>query len=231
MKKTDLIFSAILLPIDYMMIILAGLAAYALRYEGWIQKIRPVIFNLDFKQYFFYLWIVGLVWLIFFAMAGLYQIKGPKKIASEIGKIILACSTGMLAVIVLAFFSRELFDSRFILLAGWVFAILFVIVDRLIVRTIQRALYKKGIGVHKIVLVGSIESAKEIINEILKNKKIGYEIVAHFKDFLIDSKKELEEICQKIKIDEIIQTDVDLSKVENLALLDFPMKNTLLLNM
>ena len=221
MKKTDLIFSTILLPLDYLMIILAGLTAYALRYEEWVQNIRPVIFNLDFKQYFFYLWIVGLTWLVFFAVAGLYQIKGPKKIASEIGKIVLACSTGMLAVIVLAFFSRELFDSRFILLVGWIFAILFVIVDRLVVRAIQRILYKRGIGVHKIVLIGGRESIKEIYVELLENKKLGYKVVVYLENFSEDKKNELEKICKKIDIDEIILTDINLSKKENLVLLDF----------
>ena len=221
MKKTDLTFSAILLPLDYIMIVLAGLSAYALRYERWVQDIRPVIFNLDFKQYFSYLWIIGLVWLVFFAIAGLYQIKGPKKLSIEIGKIILACSTGMLAVIVLAFFSRELFDSRFILLASWIFAMVFVIVARLFVRGIQRILYKKGIGVHKIVLVGGHESIREIAGELLKNKKLGYKVVAHLEDFSQENFDELKKVCKKIDIDEIIQTDTSLSKKENLALLDF----------
>jgi len=126
MKKSDLTFSAVLVPIDYLMVILAATAAYFLRYVDWIQQIRPVIFNLEFPAFFSYVWWIAIVWLLIFAVAGLYNTKRPGKIFEEMGKIFLACSTGMLAVIVAAFFSRELFNSRFILLAVWIFSFIFV---------------------------------------------------------------------------------------------------------
>ena len=221
MKKSDLIFSAILVPIDYTMIVLAGISAYFLRHLSWIQEIRPVIFNLEFRNYLNYALLIAAGWLIFFAIAGLYQIKGSHKIFNEIGKIFLACSTGILAIIVAAFFSRELFNSRFILLAAWIFSIIFVTFARLIVRGVQYLLYKRGIGIQKIVLIGNDDSTEEIAKEIYKNKKLGYQIVSRLDNFLDNNQKKLEEIFEKKNIDEIIQADTGLSRQENLALLDF----------
>ena len=86
MKKSDLTFSAILLPVDYIMLVLAAVAAYALRYVDWIQEIRPVIFNLKFNEYLNFVWLIALGWIIIFIMVGLYQIAGPKRIFQEIGK-------------------------------------------------------------------------------------------------------------------------------------------------
>ena len=221
MKKTDLTFSAILVPIDYAMIILAGIAAYFLRYKDWVQGIRPVIFNLNFQAYFSYIWWIALVWLAIFVIAGLYQIKGSRKVFDEIGKVFLACSTGMLAVIVAAFFSRELFDSRFILLAVWVFSFIFVSSARLIVRGIQRLFYLKGVGVHRIILIGFENSAEDIAKEIYKNKTLGYEIIGRFNNLQNGNLGKLLELYKSKGIDEILQSDTSLSRLENLALLDF----------
>lgn len=221
MKKNDLIFSAVLVPIDYIMIILAGLAAYFLRYERWVQEIRPVIFNLDFKAYLSYMWWVALIWLVIFVIAGLYQTKGARKVFDEIGKVFLACSTGMLVVIVAAFFSRELFDSRFILLAGWILAFIFVSVGRLIVNGIQRLLYIKKIGVHKVVLIGADNSTEDIAKEIYKSRILGYTIIGRFHNLQNGNLDKLTELHKSKVIDEIIQGDTNLSRQENLALLDF----------
>lgn len=227
MKRTDLTFSAILVPVDYIMIILAAVAAYFLRYETWVQEIRPVIFDLNFTDYFSYVWKIALGWIIIFIIAGLYQTKGSRKIFSEMGKIILACSTSMLAIIVAAFFSRELFDSRFILLADWILAIIFVMLARLIIRGIQRLLYNHNIGVQKIVLIGNDDSTNDIAKEIHKNKRLGYLIVARFDNFLNNNSEKLKQVFNEKGIDEIIQADADLTRKENLALLDFANENHL----
>jgi len=221
MKKSDLTFSAILVPLDYLMIVLAAISAYFLRYVDWIQNIRPVIFNLNFSQYFNYVWPIALGWIFIFMLAGLYQMSLRRKIFSEIAKVFLACSTGMLAVIVGAFFSRELFDSRFILLIAWLLSFLYVIIARLIIILIQRILYTKNIGAHRVVLVGADNSTEDIAKEIYSRKNLGYQIVARLDNYQNGNKEKLLEIYQTKGIDEIIQGDSNLSRRENLALLDF----------
>lgn len=221
MKKSDLIFSAILVPVDYLMIVLAGVVAYFLRYVDWIQDIRPVIFNLDFLEYFSYIWLIAVGWLIIFTIAGLYQIKGSRRIFNEIGKIFLAVSTGMLAIIVAAFFSRELFNSRFILLVAWILAFIFVALARLIARGIQKMFYARGKGVHKIVLIGSEDSTREIAAEIHRNKKLGFTILARLDNFDQTNVEKLNSLFKNKGVDEIIQADTNLSRRQNLSLLDF----------
>lgn len=221
MKKSDLIFSAILVPIDYLMVVLSGVAAYFLRYVDWVQEIRPVVFNLKFGTYFNYIWLIALGWIAIFALAGLYQIGGPRKLFNELGKIFLACSTSMLTVIVGAFFSRELFNSRFILLAAWILAIIFVIIARLVARGIQKILFKYNIGVHKIVIIGNDNPTEDITREIYKNKRLGYKIIARFNNFSANNPNLLAKIYQQQGVDEIIQADTNLTREENLALLDF----------
>lgn len=220
MKKSDLIFSGILVPLDYVMVVLAALAAYSLRYVDWIKEIRPVAFNLEFNQYFNYVWPIAIGWLIIFSIAGLYQISGPKRLFDEIGKIFLACSTSMLAVIVSAFFSRELFNSRFILLFTWILAIIFVVFARLLVRGVQKNLYGQGWGVNRIILIGQDKSSEDVAKEIYRNKKLGFQIMGRFDDYE-DNKEKIFSLYQNKGLEEIWQTDSNLNRKENLALLDF----------
>jgi len=227
MKKSDLIFSAILIPIDYLMIVLAAIAAYALRYVDWIQKIRPIIFDLKFNEYWNFVWSIALGWIFIFIIAGLYEMNGPKKIFPEIGKIFLACSTGILTVIVSAFFSRELFNSRFILLFAWIFSFVFVTIARMMVRGLQKLFYLKGRGVHKIVLVGSDDSSENIAKEIYRHKNLGYKIVDRFNNFDSGNQEKIIEFYKQKAFDEIWQTDSSLDRKENLKLLDFANENHL----
>lgn len=51
-KKVELFFTTILVPVDFLMIFLAGITAYQLRFSDYYRGVRPVIFNLPFDEYF-----------------------------------------------------------------------------------------------------------------------------------------------------------------------------------
>lgn len=220
MKKSEVTFAVISVPLDYIMIILAALAAYFLRFGEFATEIRPVVFELPFRQYLSIVLLIALGWLLIFAIAGLYTIK-YRKILDEIFKIFLACSTGILAIIVVMFFSRELFSSRFILLAAWFLSIVFVGFGRIIIRLIQRILLKKGIGSHKIIIIGDDKITEIIAAEIHRNPSSGYKIVDRFANFNEEIKNKILKTHEKNNIDEIIQTDSSISRSESVQMIDF----------
>lgn len=203
------------------MIILAGISAYYLRFTPTATDIRPIIFSLPFTQYFQILLLIALAWLIVFALAGLYNIKGSRSLRNEVYRVILACSTGLMLVVVLIFVFRELFSSRFIVLAGWLIAIAYISAARIVVRSIQRLLLNYGVGVHKIILVGNSQTTDVLIHEFSSRKSLGYEIVKRFKNFGLEAEQELENYLKTQKVDEIMQSDPNLSKAEVLRLFDF----------
>lgn len=227
MKRSELFFSFLLVPLDFVMIILAGTSAYYLRFTGLATEIRPVIFSLPFGEYFKILLLIAAAWLIIFALAGLYSIKGSRRLTEEIYRVILACSTGLMLIVVLIFVFRELFSSRFIVLAGWLLAIVFISFSRIIVRTIQRILMKHDIGVHKIVLVGNSATTDALIHEFSSRKNLGYEIAKRLKNFSLEDEAALTEFIKTNEVDEIMQSDPNLSKAEVLRLYDFADENHL----
>ncbi|MFH1536515.1 MAG: sugar transferase [Patescibacteria group bacterium] len=226
-KKAELFFGVILLPIDYLMLILAGLTAYYLRFGETVSDLRPVIYAMPWSDFLIINLIAALTLIIIFAISGLYNLKGTRRIIDEFKKIFLSCSTGVLIVIILTFFDRELFSSRFIIIAAWIFSISFVTFSRLIMIYIQRALFKKGIGVHKVVLIGDGNTAKVIASEIKTNKGLGMRIVEKCDSFTGDIRDKLAKILIVKEFDEIIQANPNLPKEESSRLIEFCDENNI----
>jgi len=222
MKKSELIFSFLLVPLDFVMIVLAGISAYHIRFAKFTTDIRPVIFaeNLPFNYYFKIVLLIACLWLIIFALAGLYNIKGARKLIKEVYRVVLACSTGLMLIVVLIFIRRELFDSRFIVLAGWILAIIYISIARALIRWLQRALFTQGIGVRKVILVGNSKTTDNLIRDFSSQKNSGYEVVKRLRNFNIDTAQDLVEFIKHKEIDEVIQSDPNLTKAEVLRLYD-----------
>jgi len=221
MKKSELAFTAIQVPIDFLMLLSASTLAYYIRFESFYSEIRPVIFEIPFRTYLNIISPIILGWLIIFAFAGLYKIKNTRRIIDELSNVILACSTGVMAVIIYIFLKRELFSSRFIVLATWILAIILVFIGRLIIIYFQRVFLKKGVGRRRVVLVGNSKTSRIIKKEFSDNPSFGYDVIAEFAEFDEYSKKALDKIISKNEIDEIIQTDQHMEKQEILELMDF----------
>jgi len=225
MKKIELFFSTLFIPVDFILILLAGLSAYSLRFSNWSVKIRPIIFDLPFADYFKSLLIVAFLWLLILIIAGLYRIRSARKLAREISIIILACSSGLALVAIVIFFQRELFDSRFIVLIGWLLAIIYISLAHTFIRWLQRRLFAYGVGVHKIILIGNSKTTDSLMTEFSSNRQAGYEVIKRWRDFSIETAQELAVFMKDHEVDELIQSDPNLSKVETLRLYDFANEN------
>ncbi|MFW5888624.1 MAG: sugar transferase [Patescibacteria group bacterium] len=220
MKKAELLFSFLLVPLDYSMIILAGISAYLIRFSEVANELKPAIFELSFPEYFRSLLVIGLLWLVIFAIAGLYSMNSARKLVKEFYKIVLACSTGLVLIVIIIFIQRDLFDSRFIILAGWILSIIYVTIARSLIRWLQRYLYGRGVGVKKIILVGDNKTGRLLIQKFSRDKNYGYKVVKRVGDFNIETANELSEFIKNNEVDEIIQADPNLSKGEMMRLYD-----------
>jgi len=225
MKKTDLLFAIILVPIDFLMLVIAAITAYYLRVGSFVTEIRPVIYTLSIGQYLSYTFLVAIFWLIIFAFAGLYAIKSGRKFSQEFSRIFFACSTGVLAIIVAIFFKRELFSSRFIILAVWFFAIFYVTFGRVIIYEIQKLFLKKGFGAKKIIIIGADKNTEVIIKELKDKPQLGYQIIKTYQTFNADTQNEILALHKGESVDEIILADPNIEKEIILKLIDFTEAN------
>lgn len=227
MNKSELTFSALLVPLDYLVVFLAGLAAYGLRFSSALEEILPVLYEIPFEDYLPIVLIASLIWVLIFALSGLYNIKTTRRMVEEFSKIFLACSTAFLIIIIFIFFQRELFSSRFIILSGWLLSIIFISIERFIIRSIQHRLLKKGIGAHRVIVLGQDQTTDRIIQEINNNPALGYKIVNQAK---VEDDEDIRRVRTTLEgslIDEVIQADPNIQKELVLKVIDLCNENHL----
>ncbi|MFH1769145.1 MAG: sugar transferase [Parcubacteria group bacterium] len=227
MKKGELVFSVLSVPVDYFMLILAGIATYMLR-TRFLDVLRPVQFelNLPFERYIILVLIVSLIFIAVYALSGLYNLRSTRSVIEEFFRIIIASSAGIMAVIVYIFLSQELFDSRFLVLGAWIMAIIFVSIGRFIMRKVQKALIAKyDIGAHRVMVIGQDDLSNDIVTEMERNLAAGYRVVKQLANPEVD---EVKAAIGNPGIDEVILANPNYSKDRVQEIVNFCHENHLI---
>lgn len=216
MKKFEFTFGVLKLPIDLISIVLAFSLAYFLRMK--VEIPQTTVYMWSFDQYFKFMLIFLPFWALIFALEGLYNIKKPKGGLGELSSIFLGVSTGIALMVVWIFFSRFLFFSRLIIVYAWILTIVLVYLDRYLLKSFQRFLYKRGIGLHRVIVIGACELAKNVAIQIRENPRLGFRLVK-----MVDKEaiEKLDKILAKNKFEEIIIADPSFSDRETNRILEF----------
>ena len=217
MRRFELIFTFLQLPLDFALLLLAGFSAYGLRYTQFITAIRPVLFNLSWPKFFTALIITAIGWIVVYAFAGLYTTDPSRKFADDLRRILTASSSGFAAITIYVFFTLSKFDSRFLVLAGWLIAMIYVILGRLLIRGIKALLYRTGYGLRASIIIGNKGITQTIQHAFERQPGLGYKVTAIFDHFdNADQKKILD-----LMPDEIIFTKARGSEAETISAINF----------
>lgn len=217
MKKSELLFNAFLVPLDYIVIMLAATTVYFLRFYDPIVESYPLLYQLKFSSYLEITALASLLVVAIYAIEGLYSMKVTRSMLKEFLKIFSATSLALMLFIVAAFLDRYLFSSRFILVGSWLLITIFVSIERFLARYIQRKVaIWRGTGVHRVLIVGVNDISDKIVRYIRCSPGIPYKIAGRLSE--IDKEKLLK---YKDRIDEVIQCDPNLSNGQANALAQF----------
>jgi exopolysaccharide biosynthesis polyprenyl glycosylphosphotransferase len=217
MKRFELIFAFLQLPLDYALLVLAGASAYSLRYTKFVTAIRPILFDLSWNKFYPVLLIVSLGWIIFYALVGMYSTDPNRRFATDVLRIIMASSSGFAGITIYVFFTLQKFDSRFLVLAGWIIAMIYIIAGRLFIRLIKNSCHRLGLGLRRIVIIGD-EHVASIIKEHFSNEpRFGYHVEKVFATFGAAEQKQMENIIP----DELIFTNPKAHEKETLRAIEF----------
>ncbi|MBI2415732.1 MAG: sugar transferase [Candidatus Kerfeldbacteria bacterium] len=213
MKRVELFFGGLLVPLDYLMLLLAGWLAYIIRFDESVVGLKGVIYELPLADYMRVLAASSLGLLVIFAWNGLYDITGTRRIVDELRRIFVACSTGVMIVIVLVFFDRTLFSSRFIILLTWVLSIALIATMRFVVIQIERALFRQGIGVRRVLLIGKNRTADTLAEAINTNPEFGMSVVERVAQIDQNFFSKLPKVLDLKHIDEVLLADPTLTRL------------------
>jgi exopolysaccharide biosynthesis polyprenyl glycosylphosphotransferase len=214
-KKSELIFNIVSVPLDFLVILGAGSVAYFLRYR--VETI-PVLFDLPYQGFLQLIFFPAVFLLLLFALSGLYTQRSTRSFWRELGRITLAVSAGLMIVVVLFFFDQELFPSRLIILMAWILSIFIVAVERGVLLMFQRMLLAHGTGLHRLVVIQG-QNTSDLVEDIKQDSRLGYEIVKTVR-FSDQSLQEIENMHRRKRIDELLQTDPTLGNEQVLRLVN-----------
>ncbi len=226
MKKLELTFTAILVPLDYLALLLAGSLAYFLRFESFVTEIRPVVFEMGYTDFFQIIIVVAIAWLPIFALNGLYNIKRTS-LLSDFSKIFVACSAATLIIVVAFFFNFQLFSSRLIILTGWLLSIIIISFERVIIHYIKKIFYKKSIGIRQVIIIGASKNSQDIIDEFKHKPSFGFRVVGVYSGFTEQVEGQLTDLIKENKIDDVILADSNLPNGEKANLVNFCVEHNL----
>jgi len=212
MKKAELFFTSILVPLDFLMIMGAGILSYYLRTNSWVVQYRPVLFdlNLPFSRYLILIVFVSLFLLIIFALMGLYKIRSVRSFLDDFPKILIGVSAGVMSIVMFVFLRQELFNSRFLVIAGWFLAIFLVALGRFLHIRFQYLLMGRyNLGSNKVLIIGKDGISQQLIRNIKESPSLGYVFVGNLTELDI---KMISKRVFDSKIDEIILADPNWPK-------------------
>lgn len=232
MKRSELFFNIASIPVDVISLVLAGLFSYFIRLR--LGSYFPIAFVPDFKSYFTLTLESIPLLLLFFALSSLYNLKGTRKFSREITRIVGATSLALLTVIVIFFFDQNIFPSRLAVLVAWILSIIFVIAGRYVLKVIQVFLLNRGLGLHRLAIIVNDGSEVPVVQYIIKDKELGYKVVAQIKDENSGDTEELlsrlDEIYKNEHIEEILQANPNASEQTNLSLVEYARNKGLVFN-
>jgi len=124
------------------------------------------------------------LWLILFAVFGLYRRDILLGGIAEYRHVVKACTGGIIALIVLSFMWRSLAEvSRGWLLLSWGFSCALVIVERFVVRRVAYSLRRRGWFTARVLIVGANDQGIAIAHQWANAPTSGMQVVGFVDDF------------------------------------------------
>lgn len=120
--------------------------------------------------------ILVVVAVAMFRLRGLYNLPRWTSFLDESSTILSGATTAM-AVVILFSFLQRFYPSRLIFIYAWLVMIGLLLAKRLITRTGRGFLWRHGIGVDRVLVVGSGPAGRRYMEHILNSPHIGHQLI------------------------------------------------------
>jgi exopolysaccharide biosynthesis polyprenyl glycosylphosphotransferase len=227
MKKSEIFFGLVRIPIDFAMIIFGFFIAYKLRA---LDDLIP-FFNLpvtletfpDFNSYLKFSSVSALVFLLFLATNKSYALRITTLISKEFKKIFVSAFVWFTTVMSYYFLTRTFPFSRLAIVYSIIFSVISVLLGRLLIRFIQNLFLKYNIGKRNILILGTNNISESLILYFRKGHK--YNVFAPKKILYEYSYENLSKLVAKFAIEEIFQTESKIKDKTASDVLEFCREN------
>jgi exopolysaccharide biosynthesis polyprenyl glycosylphosphotransferase len=172
------------------------------------------------------------LWIIIFAICGLYQVPVRGGRVSEVGRVIAGVVGGVMVLMSAAYlsYSVAIFPSRSVALFALLLGIPLVVIARQFVRLWMRRLFARGHGLENVILVGTDPLIEKLATD-LSQRGTGYRLIATVADHQqvpkVPAFPSLEAAMAEltVPVDEIIQADFAMPRHESVRLMTYANQN------
>ncbi len=208
------LYIAVLILSDTIMTFLSFRLAYYFRFELFARYFEAN--SASFEMYKFLLYPMPFLWLVIFALNGLYMKDNLLGGAREYSKVFRSATTGFLAIVVVGFLGSSFGFARDWLLMAWGFTFLFVSTARFLLRRVVYALRRQGFFLTPAVIVGANQEGRWLAEQLLHWETSGLHLVGFvdkktpvtfplFHDLVsLGSVDQLGEIIERYNVGEVI---------------------------
>lgn len=222
-NNASLVYSMVLVLGDFLALLAAFVVAYILRVKV---DPRPLIEQIPALTYFYAFLAILPLWILVNAFIGLYNQNIYEKRFSEIGRLFVGSILGILVVIGYDFVSpEELFPARLVPVYALVLGFSFLLLFRTLARIARRMLFKYGVGISNILLVGDTEASEHMAYAMSNTRQTGQKVLGvvgrdfgKFRDFKSFAEA-IEDLTEPIHA--IIQTELYKDQDKNNEILQY----------
>ena len=175
-SKNVKFYSLILVIIDTIVLLGAFTFAYIARVQ---YDPRPLLTNVHAYEYLNAFIFIIPVWILIFAILGLYQASTYNRRTVEWAKVAVGSFIGILLIIGWQYVSDEnILPARLVAVYGLLAAFILIIIEREVLRLIRSFMFRCGKGINRVLLIGTSDATSDIARSLSDTIRSGYKIVA-----------------------------------------------------
>jgi exopolysaccharide biosynthesis polyprenyl glycosylphosphotransferase len=174
-NNASLAYSLLLIIGDFLALGAAFAVAYILRVK---LDERTLIVQIPAWDYFRAMITVLPLWILVHAFIGLYSQEVFEKRFSELGRLVVGSFMGILVVIGYEFVSQSnLFPARLVPVYGLALGFSFLLLFRSLLKIFRRILFRYGIGISNVVIVGNTDASAEMAEAVKNTRNTGQKVL------------------------------------------------------
>lgn len=171
----DLLQPTLLLIADLLAVAIAFMLTFYIRFEtGWLATPLGVP---PFDQYVVASLVLLVVYTGIFYSQGLYDPTRRNRIEDDLEGLFRAVALGSLVVLALGFFVRKVSYSRTFFVIFFFCSLMFLVLGRLLARTIVKRYLRRGVGVVRVLFVGSTAMRGRLLETFDRLPELGLRAV------------------------------------------------------
>lgn len=174
-NNASLVYALFLIAGDFLALVAAFTCAYILRVKF---DPRPLLAQIPALTFLYAFLAIIPIWLLINALLGLYNQAVYEKRFTEIGRLLVSSFLGILIFIGYDFVSTEaLFPARLVPVYGLLLSFAFLLLFRTLARAFRHLLFRYGIGISNILLVGDTDATTSIAHTMRDTRHTGLRII------------------------------------------------------